>query len=81
MTTRVRYTGSARYADAVAQMLEEEDVQVDYTPPVQKRELSSLGEAVTVYFFCQGTQMDIKAGVQKFRDRFGIGSLEVEGPD
>jgi len=81
MTTRVRYTGSPRYAGAVAQMLEEEDVQVDYTLPMEKRDLSSTAETVTVYYDCQGTLLAIRAGIQKFRERFGRGVVEVEVDD
>ena len=78
MTTRVRYTGSPRYVGAVAQMLEEEDVQVDYTPPTETRGPSSAAETVTVYYICQGMPMAIRAGIQKFRERFGRGVIEVE---
>ena len=81
MTTRVRYTGSPRYARAVAQMLEEEDVQVDYTAPIAKLDQSSVAETVTVYYHCQGTQLAIRAGMQKFRERFGRGIIEVEVDD
>jgi hypothetical protein len=77
MTTRVRYTGSPRYVGAVAQMLEEEDVQVDYTP-TDTRGPSPAAETVTVYYICQGTPSAIRAGIQKFRERFGRGVIEVE---
>lgn len=60
-------------------MLEDEGVQVDYGPPMEKKDLASMAEAVTVYFFCQGAHAAIMAGVQKFRDRFGDGAeVEIE---
>jgi hypothetical protein len=82
MTKRVTYTGSPRLASAVAQMLEEEGVEVTYTPPTEQRDLSTMAQAVTVYFFCKGSEAAIAAALRKYRERFGGGgSFELDSDD
>jgi hypothetical protein len=87
----ITYKGEPACASALVQMLEQEGVQVDWTPPTERRSArDALGwltvsddiNAVLVSLVCNGTKPAIKAGVDKFRKRFPRAKVEVEdGPD
>jgi hypothetical protein len=70
-TTHLTYEGPPPYVGALAQMLEEEGVTVEYTPPHETRDLSSALAIVAVVLTATGSARDIAAGIQRFRERFG----------
>ncbi|WP_109509300.1 hypothetical protein [Nocardioides speluncae] len=78
--TTVVYRGPAPFASALAQMLREEGVEVNYAPPIEERG-GGIVEAVVVSLACSATYDLIKAGVLRFRaSRFGA-SATVELPN
>lgn len=74
------YRGPARSVSMLAQLLEEEGVQVSYAPPMETKSLSAVAETVVVSILCNGAYDLVKAGVVKFRaSSFGCGSdAEIE---
>lgn len=46
---RIRYEGPAPFASLVAQKLDEEGVQVTYTPPLETRGAADVLQAVVLY--------------------------------
>jgi hypothetical protein len=64
------------------QCLQEESVDVDWTPPTEERGVHDVAEhPVTVTIIANGTWAAITAGVRKFRERFKRGRVKVEGQD
>src|SRR3712207_6593631 len=82
-TRRVTYRGPARSAGILAQFLEEEGVEVSYTPPMEHKGFPEIAETVVVSILCSGAYDVIKAGLKKFRDsafgRDAEAEIEDEG--
>ncbi len=66
-TRTLRYTGSPPFAGLFAQTLRDEGVEVEYEPPLERRDVASMVEAVTVFFICRGSEVAIKVAVEKWR--------------
>lgn len=77
-TVRLTYQGSAPFVGALAQMLEEEGVSAQYTPPVEIRDMTGALAIVAVVLSVTGNIHDIAAAVQKFRQKFGA-HAQIEG--
>ncbi len=69
-TTTLRYEGNPAIASALAQMLREEGVDVEWERPYEARDLLTAMEAVAVYYFCKGSDAAIRLAVERFRKRF-----------
>ncbi len=80
-TRTLRYTGSPTFAGLFAQTLRDEGVVVEYEPPFERRDAASMVEAVTVFFICRGSEVAIKAAVDKWRARSRGKVEEVGGED
>jgi hypothetical protein len=81
-TTTVTYRGPSAFASALAQMLQEEGVRVDYAPPPEERSgLGMVAGAIVLNIVCSGTYDAIKASIRRFKEsRFGP-TADVEIPD
>jgi hypothetical protein len=77
-TVRLTYRGGAPFVGALAQMLEEQGVSVQYTPPVETRDMTGALAIVAVVLSVTGNIHDIAATVQKFRQKFGA-HAQIEG--
>jgi hypothetical protein len=71
------------FAGLLAQTFEEEGVEVEYGPPVEKRDAQQMAEAVIVIYTCKGIDAAIKYAIQRFRQsRLGRNTdVEIEGDD
>jgi hypothetical protein len=65
----------------LAQMLREEGVQVEYTPPEERRDLAGAAQGVIVSLVSMGTGVAIKAGIDKFRKRMPRAKIKIETED
>lgn len=72
---------NAARASALVQMLREQGVHVDWTPPREQRDLAGMAEEVAVNLVSTGTLVAIGAAVKRFRQRFPKIKLKVEGED
>jgi len=52
----------------LAEFLNEEDVKVSYTPPMEHKGWPEVVEAVVVNLVCAGAVEGIRVGIHKFRD-------------
>jgi hypothetical protein len=80
-TRRVTYTGPASRASFLVQLLEEEGVTVDWTPPLEKKDFGSAFEAVVVGLITTGSAAAIKAAVAAFRQHQADAKVEIEDED
>ena len=85
-TRRITYEGGGPFARALVQMLEEEGVTVvvrrEGQPETEYRDTRGMAEAVIATLVATGAIEAIKAGVQKFRQRFGDhGTVKIEDED
>ena len=86
MTRTVTYRGPSRGVSAFAHMLEAEGLTARYAPPMEQRGMGDVAEVVVIYLSMKVTDkatdaaMDraVKAGVSKFRERFGGRGATVE---
>lgn len=74
----ITYTGSATGVRFLVHTPEQEGVKVEWTPPVERRDIASAAEAVVVGLVTTGTVEAIKAGVRAFRARSSA-RIEIEG--
>lgn len=70
VTRTLVYHGDAARIGARAQMLREADVQVEYEPPPEERDLAGMAQEVVVNVVSTGTLVAIAAAVKRFRARF-----------
>lgn len=79
-TYRIRYTGPAPFASAVAQTLRGEGLAVSWMPPEEQRGLGdTVLDAVTVTYIVKGVDAVVHAAVAKAREPFGKhGAVEIE---
>ena len=80
-TSRITYRGGAATVGALAQMLRQEGVRVEYEAPEEKRDLASIAEAVFVTLAAEGARESIKFAVAKFRKHFPRAEVEIEGDE
>jgi hypothetical protein len=78
VTRTITYTGSAARAGALVQMLEQQNVQVEWQPPREERGFAVEAEAVVVSLVACGLYDAIKAGVAQFGARFPHAKVEIE---
>jgi hypothetical protein len=75
MTCTVAYSGPPALASAFAQMLREQGLEVDYTPPLERRGAETDAIAAVIGFAVnsggQATIALVRAAVDRFRARFG----------
>lgn len=76
----VRYTGDARLVGALAQMLQDEGLEVEYDPPFEKK---SMEVDIVALVLAVSGHPDIRrlvsAAVARFKERFpGGGDTEIE---
>lgn len=77
--TTLRYEGLPAFASALAQMLQEEGVQVTYQPPVEGRgAVTDMAQDVIVNLVTIGSTAAITAAVERFRRRFRDVRVEEE---
>jgi hypothetical protein len=82
VTRTITYHGSAARAGALVQMLEQEGVRVEWSPPREERGLGADVNEVAVYLVSTGTLAGIVAAVRKFRKWAPRCKVKVEGePD
>jgi hypothetical protein len=77
-TVRLTYRGGVRGVSMLAQMLEEQGVSVQYTPPRETRDMTKAAAIVVVVLSATGNIHDIAAAVQRFRQKFGS-DAQIEG--
>jgi hypothetical protein len=83
------YRGPARGASALAQMLREEGVEVSYTPPVERRDITQVAEVLIIYVGMKATDkftdaaLDaaVKRATTRWRQRFGGRGATIEGDE
>jgi hypothetical protein len=82
VTRTIRYQGDAARVSALAQMLQEEGVHVDWSPPHEERGIlgADLNEVI-VRLICLGSGPAIGAAVKLYRKRFPRDKVEVEGDE
>jgi hypothetical protein len=80
-TTTLRYEGDPAIASALAQMLREEGVEVEWERPYEARSLLTAMEAVAVFYFCKGSDLAIKLAVERFRRRFPTSKVSKQADD
>jgi hypothetical protein len=81
VTRTIRYRGVAARADALVQMLEEQGVQVEWTPPREQRGLGADVGAVVLSLVASGAYDGIKAAVAKFRAWMPHAEVTLEGEE
>lgn len=81
VTRTITYHGDAARCGALVQMLEQEGVTVQWTPPQERRGLGADINEVVVSLVSSGTLLAITAGVRKFRERFPRHKIEVDGEE
>ena len=78
----VRYAGPAPFAGLLVQRLEEQGVEVEWEPPLERRGAGDIMEQVVVPLLVTGAYDAIRAGVRLFLSRFPrkapIGDEETE---
>jgi hypothetical protein len=81
-THQLVYTGPAAFASALVQMLQEQGVTVDWTPPEERRGLGHDAHDIVVNLVATGVWVSVFKGVSVFRDRFkGRGRVDVDPPE
>jgi hypothetical protein len=82
VTRTVRYEGDPARCGWLAQMLREEGVRVEYTPPEEKRGyvVDDINQVV-VNLICTGTGAAILAGVQRFKKHHPRHKVDIESDD
>jgi hypothetical protein len=85
VTKSIEYIGPAVRAGALVKCLKEEGIEVRWTPPEEDRGAGDMAAAAAVSavvsIIANGAYDAIKAGVTKFRERFGTGRVKIEGED
>jgi hypothetical protein len=82
VTRTIRYQGDPARASALVQMLEQQGVQVSWTPPREERGLATDVTAVVINLVSTGSAVGIAAAVKQFRQRFPKATVKVDGePD
>jgi hypothetical protein len=82
VTRTITCRGSAARAGGLVQMLEQEGVRVEWSPPREERSLGADVNEVVVYLVSTGTLAGITAAVRRFRKWAPRCKVEVEGePD
>jgi hypothetical protein len=79
VTRKITYHGDTARVGALVQMLEQQGVQVDWTPPQEHRGLGADVNEVIVNLVSTGSVVAIAAAVKQFRARFPRHKIEVEG--
>jgi hypothetical protein len=85
-TSRIRYEGSAPFVRELVQILEQEGVTVsirrERPPESEYRDTRGMTETVAATLMATGTAEAVKAGVDRFQQRFpGRGIVRIEGED
>ena len=79
VTKTITYYGDAARVGALVQMLEQQGVRVEWSPPREERGLASDINEVVVNLVSTGSALAIAAAVKQFRQRFPRHKIEVEG--
>lgn len=80
-THTVTYRGAGAFASMLAQMLEEEGLQVEWEQPEQRRSLSDMAQAYVVSMAVAGSLAGIKLAVDKFRKHAPKAEVEIDDDD
>lgn len=81
VTRTITYEGPAPYASALVQILKEHYVEVDWDPPVERRDATGVLEVVVLGIVASGAYDAIKASVTKFLERFPRAKAEIDPDD
>jgi hypothetical protein len=73
--------GNPPFVGRLVRMLEDEDVEVRWQRPEERRDVRGMAEEVVVDLVACGVWTSIMAAVRKFRGQFGQSKVEVEGED
>lgn len=77
-THTVTYRGSAPFASMLAQMLEQEGLEVAWDRPEESRGMVDMAEGYAVAMAVHGSIVSIRAAVAKFRKRVPKAEVEVK---
>lgn len=82
---QLRYFGPPALASALVQMLSEQGVEVDWSPPLERRGIGDVAEGILIGVAIDTTKDALEAGVHaaiaKFRSRFGDAATITDGDD
>jgi len=81
VTRTITYRGYPARASQLAQMLEEEGVDVEWTRPTEERGLGADAAQVVIQMVATGGVLGITAAVNKFRARVKHAKVTIEGED
>jgi hypothetical protein len=79
--TRITYGGNPVFVGRLVRMLEDEDVEVRWQRPEERRDVRGMAEEVVIDLVASGVWTSIMATVRKFRGQFGQSKVAVEGED
>jgi hypothetical protein len=79
VTRKITYAGSSARVGQFAQMLQDEGVEVEYEPPVERRGTGSdIAVGVIVYILTKGGDAAINAVVHRFRRQVPQAKITIE---
>ena len=79
--TRITYGGNPAFVGRLVRMLEDEDVEVRWQRPEERRDVRGMAGEVVVNLVASGVWTSIMATVRRFRGQFGQSKVDVEGED
>ena len=79
VTRSIQYTGDPAEASILVQVLQDEGVSVEWTPPTEHQGIGADADQVIVQLTASGAIAAITAAATKFRARVKHARVDVEG--